>query len=529
MKKILFTIILLLVFICDVKAFNIDMDKISVTGKVDKTISSLDKKYDIDLEGFVLSSSNDNRAIAFSKKIVNLTFNNKGTESRKKDLTNYLYISNDDGFETLSGVMFLDVYLKTIEDNDISLGRIVDVRTASFNQNDIISFVYVKNALVNGEEKDIVLSYWLKDNGGEYKVFYPWISFNDNVKKHFEEIGYIEETGKIIGEAYNKMSLDGNENTFIDENKLYQLYQDNKESVVQITSMGDVNNYGSGFYLSEGFVVTTWSLFLQFLTEGNYIYVNDCNGNTYDVLGVVSAQPTYDVVVLKIDEKVGKKVTLGNSNEVYSSNKLFTINSKYNSGFSINYGTNISYSNGRYKNMFALSASDVGSALFNDYGEVVGINVGDKLYSELSYANSTDYLKTLQYKLVNNDYEKIKYTKLDTFKKKYYITVDKEDTYKQVNDDIWNKYNKVSSFEEKIKMDLLKASHRDGILSLRYKNDTKGMLDSIYLASDFTEYLTNHGFKLTFYNDQKHIYKSEEYQIILKDNFNYLIVLIMEI
>ena len=89
MKKILFTIILLLVFICDVKAFNIDMDKISVTGKVDKTISSLDKKYNIETDGFILSSSNDNRAILFSKKIANLSFNNKSKENRKKDLTNY--------------------------------------------------------------------------------------------------------------------------------------------------------------------------------------------------------------------------------------------------------------------------------------------------------------------------------------------------------------------------------------------------------------------------------------------------------
>ena len=55
------------------------------------------------------------------------------------------------------------------------------------------------------------------------------------------------------------------------------------------------------------------------------------------------------------------------------------------------------------------------------------------------------------------------------------------------------------------------------------------MLDSIYLASSFTEELIKQGYELTFYNDQKYIYKNDEYQVILKDNFNYLIVLIMEI
>jgi hypothetical protein len=78
-------------------------------------------------------------------------------------------------------------------------------------------------------------------------------------------------------------------------------------------------------------------------------------------------------------------------------------------------------------------------------------------------------------------------------------------------------------------MNLVKASYKDGILSLRYNNDTKGMLDSIYLASAFTENLISKGFDLTFYNEQKYIYKNDKYQIILKDNFNYLIVLIMEI
>ena len=55
------------------------------------------------------------------------------------------------------------------------------------------------------------------------------------------------------------------------------------------------------------------------------------------------------------------------------------------------------------------------------------------------------------------------------------------------------------------------------------------MLDSIYLASPFTEKLIEQGYELTYYNKQKTIYKNENYQVILKDNFDYLIVLVMEI
>lgn len=529
MKKIIFTLILSLVFICDVKAFSIDMDKVNVTGKSDSVIDKLDKKYKIDLKGFYNISTNDMKAIQLSKKIVDISFNGSDKKTIKKEITNYLYISNDDGFETLSGVMFLDTYLDQIEENKIVLGDIIDIKTSNFNENDVMSFVYIKDALVNNKKKDIVLSYWLKNNNGEYRVFYPWISFKDNLNTYFEEIGYKEETGKIIGDSYNKLSLDGNNNTIVSDDKLLDIYNHNKDSVLQITAMGDKHIYGSGFYLREGIVVTTWSLFKQFLTDGDYIYVNDCNGNTYDVLGVVAADSTYDVVIFKINKETGKRVTLGDTTELYSSNKVFTINSKYNSGFSINYGTNMSVRNGKIKNMFALSSSDIGSALFNEYNEVIGFNVGDKLYSELSYANSTNYLKGIQNKLINTNYEDIKYTDINKFKENYYIDINEEKLYNELDKDKWNSIKGIGNLDKNITMKLVKSSYKDGIVSLRYYNDTKGMLNSIYLASDFTEELLKKGYELTFYNDQKYIYKNDEYQIILKDNFNYLIILIMEI
>lgn len=529
MKKIIFTLFLSLVFIGPVNAFSIDMEKVSVTSRSDILINQLDNKYDINLDGFYNNSTNDLKAVQFTRKLVDISFNGSSKSSIKKELTNYLYISDNDGFETLSGVMFLDSYLNEIEVNEIELGDIIDVKTSNFNENDIMAFVYIDNALVKDKKKDIVLSYWLKKNNNEYKVYYPWISFTDNLNTYFEEISYIEETGKVIGDSYNKLSLDGNENTVVNEDKLLEIYNHNKDSVVQITSMGDKYTYGSGFYLREGIVVTTWSLFKQFLTDGDYIYINDCNGNTYDVLGVVAADTKYDVVLLKINKETGKKVILGDSKELYSSNKVFTINSKYNSGFSINYGTNMSSKNGKIKNMFALSSSDIGSALFNEYNEVIGFNVGDKIYSELSYAHSTNYLKSVQNRLLNTEYNNIKYTKLDVFKESYYIDVVKEEKYNKIDQNTWNIFKNIGKLEKSITMDLVKASYEDNILSLRYGNDTKGMLSSIYLASSFTDELLKEGYELTFYNDQKYIYKNDEYQIILKDNFNYLIILIMEI
>ena len=189
----------------------------------------------------------------------------------------------------------------------------------------------------------------------------------------------------------------------------------------------------------------------------------------------------------------------------------------------------MSVRNGKIKNMFALSSSDIGSALFNEYNEVIGFNVGDKLYSELSYANSTNYLKGIQNKLINTNYEDIKYTDINKFKENYYIDINEEKVYNELDKDKWNSIKGIGNLDKNITMKLVKSSYKDGIVSLRYYNDTKGMLNSIYLVSNFTEELLKNGYELTFYNDQKYIYKNDEYQIILKDNFNYLIILIMEI
>lgn len=529
MKKIIFIITLLLVFICEVKAFEIDMSKIDVTSRSDNAIKILDKKYKIELDEFNKNIINDRSAVIYTNKLVNVSFQDKEKDEIKKDLTKYLYINENDGVNTLSGVIFLDTYLDQLYESNVELGEIVDIKTASFNEENVMSFVYVKNALVNEEKKDIILSYWLKYINGEYKMYLPWICFSNQLNEYFEKIGYLEENGTVIGDAYNKLSLDGNEN-IVNEDKLLGIYNANKESVVQITSMSDSTyTYGSGFFLEKGIVVTTWSLFLQFLTEGSYMYVNDCNGNTYEILGVVAASPDYDVVVLKLNDAVGKKVKIGDSSELYSGQAIYSISSKNNSNFSINYGTNISLKNGKLKNLFALTSSDVGSAIFNEYNEVVAFNVGDKLYSELSYANSTDYLKKLQSKLTGTKYRNISYTILDKFKEKYYSNSSDEKKYFEVSDKIWNELNVIGDIKNNIEMELVKASYEDKILSLRYINTTNGILDSIYMASPFTEKLLKAGYKLTFYNDQKTIYENEQYKVILKDNFNYLIVLIMEI
>lgn len=531
MKKIIFSLVILFLFIGGVEAFSIDVDKINIRGKSEEIIDNLDFSYNIETPEFDNEIIYDEEIANYSKELLRISFDDIKTEKKKEQLVDHMHMSSTNGFDTLNGALFIDFYLQSIEDKKIEIEYIKDIKTIIFNENDRMVFMYIDDALVDGKKQDIVVTYWLKSNDGKnFKLFYPWVTIEDNLNSYFNQLINQETSGSYIGGTYNKMSITDNE-LDVDYELLNNLYDYNKNSVVQITGMSDsgTNTYASGFFLRKGVIVTTWSVFLQFLTESNFIYVNDVYGNTYDILGVVAAKADYDVVVLKISEEVGQPVVLGTSNDVKTGDKLFMINSKINSGFVINYGTNLSYKNGRFENMFLLNESDVGCALFNQFGQIVGFNVADQLYSELSYANSTDYLAGLQGDLHNYSYSDVRYVLLDTFKQNYYLDFHEEIVSNNVSSKVWKKFKNIGNIEKNITLDLVKSSYVDGVLSLRYKNKVSNMLDSLYLVSNFTDELTKQGFKQVYKDDDKLIYTNKEYKIIIKNSLNYLIVLIMEI
>lgn len=530
MKKIIYTIILLSLFIATPKAFNIDVNKINIGIKSDKLIDNLNKSYKIDTNGFSKEEIVvDKEADELVKTLTEISLQDSSIEDKRKLFTKYQMISKTSGGETLATALLIDVYFDEFNKQKIEAGYIKEIRNVTFNQDDVLSFAYLGDSKIDGEEENVILIFWLKKDNGEYKLFYPWMMLGKDCETYFNKVEANEDNGEVISGTYKELSLNNSAHQISNE-ELMTVYQNNYTSVVQITGMNDTgsNMYGSGFFLREGVIVTTWSLFSQFLANSNYIYVNDAKGNTYKVLGVVAAQVDYDVVVLKIDKNEGKGVSLGDSTKLKIDDHLFLINSKNNAGFSISYGTFATENKGRMRNMFLLHSSDVGAALFNKDGQVVGITSGEKINSELSYANSTNYLVRLQNILRSEIYDKISYTMLETFKQAYYTELKSEKVYNYVDSNIWNKVKDIGKIEENIKLDLLKANYVDKIVSLRYKCDTKNMIDTMFLVASYTEELTMEGYKLTYEDEYKKIYQNNKYKIIIKSNLQYLIILIME-
>lgn len=529
MKKFIYGFCLFLIT-QPVMAFDIDVDKIVLDAKSSTVISELDSTYEIDSPSLDNGVVNDEKAKEITKELLSITVSSKTLEEKKKEFVSYQYIDSTNGSSTLAGTIFINDYFDKLEENELSFDSFQTIRTVSFNDNEVLAFAYIDDALVDGEESDIVFAYWFKIVDDEYKLYFPWFKVDDDLEDYFNEVSLKEDSGVTIGGTSNNISLTSSSNEVSDE-LLQSIYDNNVGSSVQITGM-DLNGsnvYGSGFFIREGVIVTTWSLFLQYLTGSNYIYVNDYEGNTYNVSGIISAQVSYDVVVLKLDKEVGKSVTFSSTDDLSVDDKLFTINSKVNGGFSINYGSFVNSKNGILNNLFALSSGDVGSALFNEEGKVVGFNVGDLINSDLSYAHSTDYLVKLQDILKNQEFADIEATSIDSFKDIYYFGYEDELTYNDVSDKVWNKYKEIGLIEEKITLSLIKASYVDNILSLRYKNESLNMIDSLYLVSSYVEELENEGYELSSSKENKLIYVNDEYKIIIREDLNYLVILIMEI
>ena len=529
MRKILFLTMCLFISISHVNAFDIDMDKISVEAKSEKAIEKIDSTYNIDVKDFDNSIIQDETVTKLVKNLVYMSVSDKDVATKEKEYFSYLY-QEGGGTSILSTSVFVELFFEELNKYNLGMGYIKNIYLIPFNGEDVLSFVYLNDMKVNNTKKEVIMVFWLKNSSEGYKLFYPWVTIDDDLKDYFNLLTKNENNGVNIGGTYNKLSLNENGNVAVNENELNNLFNANKDSSVQITGMNGLGNnmYGSGFFIREGVIVTTWSLFLEFLANSNYIYVNDSNGNVYYVSGVVAANSNYDVVLLRLNQEVGKKVEFGDVSDLRTDDKLFMIDSKSNGGFSITYGSFISYENGRLRNLFALTSSDVGAALYNRNGQVVGFNVADSLNAELSFGNSTNYLVDIQKQLVDSKFMDIKYTPVEGFKDFYYSNFVEEKEYNNIPNKIWDKYKEIGKIEDKIKLDIIKASYKDNILSLRYRNKASESLDSIYLVSDFIEELTNDGYEVVHSEKRKTILENKNYKIVIKDNDKYLIVLIME-
>lgn len=517
MKKILWTLFGFW-FLIDVSyAFSIDVNKIDIFKRGEELIKNIDSNYRIEGNSNVETQDNS-LVIEFVNKILHIL--DSDSDNKYEEIVKFVDFSEESGGEIIANSLYLQMFLD--EYADIKEYSYVKLYKVVKNDDGIFVFVYLKEAIYGEKQGDIELALWLTGHDDELKLKVPFLVFEEKVEDYFASVQDKEESGNVLGGSFKSLGIYENE---MDDIKAHDLFSKTKDSVVEITGISGngENVYGSGFVLRPGVIVTSWALFLDCLVDSNFIYVTDVANNVYKVLGIVSADYIHDTVVLKLSEEVGTGVKFA-SDDLQSGSMVYSLNSFSNDKFSIKYGSYLGSSNGKLNVLMSMHDSLVGGALFDESGNVIGINSRSVLNSSLGVVNEVGSLVSLQESLYKSNFSDISYVELENFKDSYYQKVNEEVVTNDENGDIWLKYEDI--LNEEIVSRAIKLSYEDQILSLRFRNDT--ILDNFYLVSDLLSNLEDSDYELVVDKDDRKVYQNNKYKVIIKDVMSYAIVLVME-
>lgn len=569
MKKKYIVLILITISFITVKAisnnFKLDTSELSYTknSKKDIVVSNFRKEYQ-------LTNSISNENTELEEEIKNLTkkttyllfgdFNNINESSedyykRKQDFYALRYnpeVPKDD-----SNIIGLDVNSQEYKDDLISGMAIPqifnqaaelnmlydsygDIRI-TINDSIIISSITLPKVKIKEPSKtepmnydyietNYVMNYYYKQLNGQWKLYYLYGESTDDISSYFKEVEKKEsKTMAVVPSYQSQLSTIYNFDKLdkMPESELNNIYNNNQNNVVYLNSYynNKVVASANGFFINSGLIVTTWNYLEKSLINAQYITIKGNNTN-YELVGIVTANPETDVAVLKV-ESTTSAVKVGDYKQTSIEDPAIILSSRVGTGLIIQ--TGIIISNTDYiQTSIPLTNTDEGSPLFNQAGEVIGINTSKTTNSSISIAVNSAVLKEIQDKFnVLDNIESITFEELK--EKYYYEKINTENIKNSIPKYKWRKYSKIGNIENTIRMELVKASYKDGIVSLRYKNNISDYISSMQLAASFKEQLVKDGYKEITNNPTKTIYKNNKYQVIIMDEFDYLIIVMVKL
>lgn len=550
--------------------FRFDSSQLSFTenGKKSSVMNKFDNKYN-------LSHSLSNENVEVEKEIKELTkkttylllgdFNNQNESNedyykRKQDyydMASYKYFPKDknsnSGYDESNPlyryVMASELAIPQLFNSFNELGIIYnsygDIRV-TVSGDLVISTLTLPDVKMKEEDKEdpikykniktnLVIYYYFIKIDGKYRLTYLYGETTDNVNKYFNELEDSETKSTMamassydsnLSNVYNFDKLNA-----LTENELNNIYNLNINNVLYLRSYynNKVISNANGMFINDGIVLTTWSFIEKALINSQYLTIKDNLGRNYNIDGIITANPETDVAVIKLKEKSNTFVKLGNKNNIQIEDPAITLSSKSGVGLTIQKGIVISNDN-YIQSSIPLTESDEGSPLFNKNGELIGMNTSKSINSSISMAINVDVIKEIQDKFNSVEFDSIKTISFEDLKSEYYYTkYNEENVVNSIPKSKWNKYKKIGDIEANINLQLLKASYKDGIISLRYKNNISNYISSMLLSVSYRDQLIKDGYKEILNSSSKCIYENNKYQIIIMDEFDYLIVVMVKL
>lgn len=443
--------------------------------------------------------------------------------------------------DVISGVSVPGMFTK-INELEIVYNSFGDIVVVPGNNGIMISKVILPSVMLKTDDDEdpskyktiktnLILYYMFKKLDNEYKLYYLMAETKENIDNYINGVASLEDKSRGLVSSYSsELSSIYNFDKLkaMKKSDFDSIYNKNINSLVSLNGFynNTVVTSGNGFFINDGLIVTTWSFLESSLKEAQFISVNGTK-SSYVLDGVVTINPDTDIALLKVKNKNNSYVTLGNKKNLKTEDPAIMISSK--SGVNFSTSTGIVISNSKYiQSSIPVSVSDIGSPLFDKDGSVVGININKSLDSSISFAVGSDILKEIQDKFKNINFDKIKTVTFDKLKQDYYVNSTTEKIYNNIPKNKWREYSKIGNIEDAIKLKLVKASYKDGIVSLRYKNTLKGYIDNEELIKPFKTSLKENGYKEILNTSKKSIYQNKKYKVIIMDEVNYLVIVMVK-
>ena len=414
-----------------------------------------------------------------------------------------------------------------VDDYVISMVSLPDATLKQENSEEPLKYDTVKT--------NLIMYYYFKKLNDEYKLYYLFGEGTDDLSQYFGSIEDNENTKNLVIAKNNDTKLreiyDFSKADSLDENKLNQIYNSNSKNILILSAYYNTSLVASanGVLISDGLVVTTWNFLEKALINSQFFAIKDNEGNSYQIDGIVTANPETDLVVIKLKDKVTATTTLGNIDNVNILDAVMTISSKSGVGLSLQTGI-VTSKDGYIQSAIPLREADEGSPLYNDAGQLIGINTAKAVNTSVSLAIDVNALEEIKNKIGSKDFDSIKTVNFNELKEKYYYTnYNEEKIVNSISDTKWQTFKKIGDIENNIKLDLVKASYDNNVVSLRYKNGISKYINSMQLASSFKEELINTGYRETLNSSTKCIYVSNDYKVMIMDEFDYLIIVMVKL
>ena len=409
--------------------------------------------------------------------------------------------------------------------NDIVISSITlpNVKIKSQSEDNPMNYEYI--------ETNYIMYYFYKKLNDEWKLYYLYGESTDEINDYFNELENQEVKGLMaiapsydskLTSIYNFEQLKS-----LSNDDLNRVFNENINKIVFLDSY--YNNMvvasANGFFISNNLLVTTWNFLEKSLINGQYISIKNHDLQSIEIEGIVTVNPETNLAVIKV--KNSADYVLIDDYDVSVEQPVITISSKTSSKTIVQ--TGIVIANDTYlETSIPLLEEDEGSPLFNKEGKVIGLNVSNSTRSSVSFAVKSEALKEIQDKFKNQtDFDTVSF---ETLKEQYYyLNYHDEKILNNIPLKIWQEYSSIGDIENNLKLPLIKSSYQDKIVSLRYKNGISQFISSMQLASNFKEQLKNDGFDEVVNSEKKSIFQNKKYQIIIRDELDYLIIVMVKL